>query len=322
VGECSDCHLDILDSAPLDRGQHHFPASSKMAAAAAPPPPPSAPPAAIITVGTTSIGLEVRMPPRYVLRRRHVVDALEGVPDVFGDVTVWIHSSTLGIEKRCFVGMERVSRILVSGHESHAPGGPLHAGASAPALGAFVAKLGTYEPALVGLIREFAGYMGNDEMHRVGDSAFSFCFTLREVVLPRSITHIGKSAFFKCTSLTSMTLPDSLAHVGAQAFLGTSLTSVTLPNSLTTLRSGAFQECISLTSVTIPNSLTHIHIGTFRRCYSLAQVTLPDSLTHIGEEAFSGCTALAHVTMPVVRPYVGEDAFRDCPWRLPPTTAP
>ena len=40
---------------------------------------------------------EVRIPPRYVLRGRHVSDALKGVPDDVGDLTVWIHSSTQGI---------------------------------------------------------------------------------------------------------------------------------------------------------------------------------------------------------------------------------
>jgi hypothetical protein len=45
---------------------------------------------------------EVRLPPRYALRRSHVVDALKGVPADARDVTVWIHSSTLGIEMKCF----------------------------------------------------------------------------------------------------------------------------------------------------------------------------------------------------------------------------
>jgi hypothetical protein len=40
----------------------------------------------------------VRLPPLYVVRRRHVKAALEGLPEDADKVTAWIHSSTLGVE--------------------------------------------------------------------------------------------------------------------------------------------------------------------------------------------------------------------------------
>jgi hypothetical protein len=291
-------------------------------------------------------GKGVFLPPRYVLRRRHVDEALEGVPDDVGDVTVWIHSSTLGIEKKCFDEMECVSRILVWGPEQHGDGTPSPVVAAA-ALRALVKKLAAYEPALVDHIHELvATHMGNDdEMHRIGDTAFIGCRQLREVVLPRSITHVDDEAFHGCTSLTSVTLPDALTHVGNAAFREcTSLTSVTLPDALTHVDKQAFWRCISLTSVTLPNSLTHIgkhafygtslvsvtlpcslpHFGefAFSRCTSLTSVTLSDSLAHIGDFAFWGCTSLERVTMPAARPFIGNGAFHGCPWHLSPTTAP
>ena len=59
-------------------------------------------------------GIGVRMPPTYVLRQGQVKDALKAVHAYdMCNVTVWIHSSTLGIEEKCFRGMVRVSRILV-----------------------------------------------------------------------------------------------------------------------------------------------------------------------------------------------------------------
>jgi hypothetical protein len=286
-------------------------------------------------------GKDVHLPPRYVLRAHHVRDALERLPLGACNVTVFIHSSTQGIEKKCFERVERVSRILVWDPEPHNDGThpPVVA---AVVLGAFVAKLAAYEPALVDTIHDFARHMplGNDsEMHRVGDSAFNGCSALREVVLPRSITHVGSATFNMCTSLTSVTLPNSLTSVGDYAFSEcTSLTSVTLPDSLTHLGDNVFQWCTSLTSVTLPNSLTHLgdctfywctsitsvtlpdtltHVGewAFHGCAALTSVTLPNSLTHLGEFAFNECTALARVTMPAMRPSVGRNAFRGCPWR-------
>jgi hypothetical protein len=243
-------------------------------------------------------GACVHLPPKYVLRRRHVEDAVKGVPDDACDVTVWIHNSTQGIEKNCFSSIEwveRVSRILVWGQEPHDDGThpPFVAAA---VLGAFVAKLAAYEPALVDHIHQLvATHMGNDdEMHRIGDCAFmgTGYSALREVVLTRSITHVGRGAFWGCTSLTSVTLPNSLTYIGAHAFY----------------------QCTSLTSVALPASLTYLGDCAFWGCTSLTSVTLPDSLTHIGESAFYGCTSLARVMMPAVRPFVGEQAFEGCRW--------
>jgi hypothetical protein len=135
---------------------------------------------------------EVHMPPTYVLRRCHVEDVLERLPPGTCNVTVWIHSSTLGIERGCFEWMKRVSRILVWGPEDHDDGTPPHA-VEAAMLHLFIAKLRAYEPDLVDLIQGFAKHMGSDnEMHRVGDNAFRWCEELREVMLPWSITNLGE----------------------------------------------------------------------------------------------------------------------------------
>jgi hypothetical protein len=93
---------------------------------------------------------EVRISPKYVLRRIHVEDAFKGVPGHARNVTVWVHSSTLGIEENCFEEMKRVSRILVWGPEPHDVCAPLQVDAAV--LGAFIAKLRAYEPALVDAI--------------------------------------------------------------------------------------------------------------------------------------------------------------------------
>jgi hypothetical protein len=180
----------------------------------------------------------VRLSPTsgYVVRREHVNDALKRVPDDVRDVTVWIHSSTLGIDDGCFREMTRVSRILVWGPEPEPPA------IEAAVLRLFIAKLAAYEPALVYLIRNLVTRMS--EMCRVGLEAFRGCSALNEVVLPGSITHVGDSAFYKCTSLTSVTLPNSLTHIG----------------------DSAFTWCTSLTSVTLPDSLTHVGVSAFFRC--------------------------------------------------------
>ena len=75
----------------------------------------------------------------------------------------------------------------------------------------------------------------------IGDSAFTYCYSLTSVTIPNSVTSIGSSAFFHCSSLTSITIPNSVTSIGGYAFYGcSSFTSVTIGNSVTSIGDGAF----------------------------------------------------------------------------------
>jgi hypothetical protein len=235
------------------------------------------------------VGYEVFLPPTYVLRRRPLEAVLNSLAPDARNVTVWIHSSTLGIEKQCFHGMlvdrmKHVSRIRVCDAEPHCVERPA-------VLGMLITNLRAYEPDLVDLIHAFVTHASN-EAHHVGENAFCSCSVLKEVVLPRSITHVDRWAFWRCTSLTLVELPNTLTHVGDSAFRScTSLTSVALLDSVTHVGDNAFRECSALTSVTLPNLLTHVGEGSFHGCISLKSVTLPASLQHIrSDNLFQGTT--------------------------------
>jgi len=206
---------------------------------------------------TKERGVEVDLPPVYVLRQRHVAAALgkvyAGGGGASGGATMWIHSATVGIEKGCFAlnwnAMDRVSKILVRQEPDHGDALSLAPPVAAAALGALIRKLGAYEQDLVDLIY---GYVTRDlhEMHRVGDSAFRACRELREVALPRHITHINDWAFYGCTKLAAVSLPDSVQHIGYGAFCScVHLMEVKLPSSLSNdlyLGDGAFEDCTEL----------------------------------------------------------------------------
>lgn len=53
---------------------------------------------------------------------------------------------------------------------------------------------------------------------RIGDEAFSYCWSLSEVVLSEATEWIGDEAFANCSMLSDFTLPTSLKHIGYQAF--------------------------------------------------------------------------------------------------------
>jgi hypothetical protein len=283
------------------------------------------------------------LPPVFILRRRHVratltsilatspcsgdaeLSATPAAQGVCTEVTLWIHSSTLGIENDCFKAEDdedflclqsdtavpyRVARILVRDEPSTAP--TLRTSTSAAVLGAFIKRLSAYETALVDMIREIAMH-DFKEIHHVGDSVFCGCSSVRELVLPRSITHIGGCAFTRCYELRAISLPNSVTVIGCSAFADCcELKEVDLPNSLVEISSCMFQDCLKLTAVTIHNSVTHIRERAFCRCEALEEVTLPDSMRFIATQSFRYCKGLKSITFGSSLFFIGCYAFNEC----------
>ena len=60
-------------------------------------------------------------------------------------------------------------------------------------------------------------------------------------MIPDSVTEIGNSTFSGCSSLTDVMIPDSVTVIGGHAFSGcTGLTDIVILNSITKIDRGAF----------------------------------------------------------------------------------
>ena len=171
-------------------------------------------------------------------------------------------------------------------------------------------------------------------VRQIGDRAFSACFSLTSVTLPKGLTAIGEDAFQHCESLASIALPEGLTAIGDNAFFSCGLTSIALPDSLTSMGANPFLGCSSLTAIDIspdhpvfaqadgvlyekasgtlvcypagkadssfavPEGTLSIGDDAFDGCFFLTSVALPDSLTSIGEGAFDGCSDTLTLTVP------------------------
>ncbi len=157
-----------------------------------------------------------------------------------------------------------------------------------------------------------------DTLTKIGDSAFSKCYSLegelrlpeglqeigsyaffsdskiKTVIFPDTLIRIGNQAFINCYGLEGMlTLPEGLKEIGSSAFAGQAeyagynnnkmmnITAVNLPNSLEKLGYNAFHAC-KITSVTVPEQITVLERGVFSCCFELTSVTLPEGLKTIG----------------------------------------
>ena len=142
--------------------------------------------------------------------------------------------------------------------------------------------------------------------------AFGTCFSLKEVVLPASLTKISIGAFGACIALENITLPNSVTSIGMLAFsecIG--LTHIDIPDDVTNIGLAAFAGCINLTNIEIPKGVTYIAKQAFQQCYSLTSITIPDSVTTIGDAAFAG-SSLTSIVIPVSVTSIGYQAFDDC----------
>lgn len=92
-------------------------------------------------------------------------------------------------------------------------------------------------------------------MTSIGHWAFSFCYGLKSLSIPNSVTTIGSYAFFDCDGLVSISIPNSVTEIGRDAFRWSDgLTSITIPSSVTTIGDGILYRCGSLSSILMKGS--------------------------------------------------------------------
>ena len=48
--------------------------------------------------------------------------------------------------------------------------------------------------------------------------AFSLCTSLKEVIIPNSVSRIGNNAFYGCSNLKTVYIPDSVKQINDSAF--------------------------------------------------------------------------------------------------------
>lgn len=76
------------------------------------------------------------------------------------------------------------------------------------------------------------------------NSAFWYCLSLSEIVIPNSVTSIGDLAFSFCSSLAEVVIPNSVVCINGNPFLHcSSLSSIVIPVSVTIIGSYAFAGC-------------------------------------------------------------------------------
>lgn len=147
----------------------------------------------------------------------------------------------------------------------------------------------------------------------IGGNAFSFCTTLKEIVIPNSVKNIGERAFEECTALKSVTIGSGVQSISRFAFLNClELEEIIIPDSVKVIDTGAFYNCFGLTSVTLGNGVQNIGDSVFFGCNSLSKIKFGNGIQSIGDSAFFGCNGLTEIIIPNSVTNIGEYAFNAC----------
>lgn len=86
---------------------------------------------------------------------------------------------------------------------------------------------------------------------------------LKTVTIPSGITKLPDDLFLSTRSLKEVILPDTLTTIGYRSFYDTGLTSITIPETVTKIDRLAFYNT-QLTTIIIPQGVTEIGIQAFK----------------------------------------------------------
>ncbi len=150
-----------------------------------------------------------------------------------------------------------------------------------------------------------------DGVRTIGDSAFSRCKYIEEIVMPDTVLTVGADAFKDCELMKNVTLSKKLKTIEDQAFSATAITAITLPNSVNYLGIGAFENCNKLKSIKLSDNIDTINPWTFSGTDRLRDIKFGKSLKYLDNNAFYGC-GIESLALPESLVYVGAETFSLC----------
>ena len=87
-------------------------------------------------------------------------------------------------------------------------------------------------------------------MKSINKSMFSGCSSLKNILIPSSVTRIGRAAFYQCKSFKEIIIPKSVQYIDRLAFrYCRNLKAVYIPDSVKRIGMYAFSDCQEITTV-------------------------------------------------------------------------
>lgn len=136
----------------------------------------------------------------------------------------------------------------------------------------------------------------------------------KEVVIPNSVISIGDFAFSSCYYLEKITIPKSVKKIGVGCFTNTKwLQNQQEKNPLVIINGTLIDGKTSKGKVIIPKSVKRINDLAFSFA-NIKEVVIPSSVLSIGNSAFLYCESLEKITIPKSVKDIGSGCFNHTKW--------
>ena len=180
----------------------------------------------------------------------------------------------------------------------------------------------------------------------LSSEAFSYCYDLESVFIPKSVKDIHARSFYRCKSLATLSVDeenpyfcsvgntlytkarqslifspplaepiivDGVKRIRKNAFAyNCKLTELILPKSVEVIESQAFECCDSLCKIELNEGLKSIEMMAFNSCHLLKEVVIPSGVEVLHKSTFYLCPTLEKITLRGNTITIEPNAFSEC----------
>lgn len=134
---------------------------------------------------------------------------------------------------------------------------------------------------------------------RIPNYAFYGMSSLKEIVLPDSLSGLGSYSFCGCSGLEENPMTETIETIGTHAFENcTGIKDIYIGKSVDTIGDYAFSGCTGLENVTVPSNVNTMGSYVFNDCSALKNAVISDGVSSIGSFMFNKCSSLEAITLP------------------------
>ncbi len=105
----------------------------------------------------------------------------------------------------------------------------------------------------------------------IGDKAF-YNSKITDINIPDNITSIGEFAFYFTETLKNITLPKNITKLSRYMLAGTGIGALAVPDKVTVIESGVLESCKSLHTLFLPQNLGTVQSYGFYACHALTEI--------------------------------------------------